>query len=90
MTTSPALIRYRARVAERRLLIDELRKRAGQIRELVGEFNHASTRDTYWRLRHFENEAWRCIGLLERLPEPKRPAKRKAKRAALRLVRGAS
>lgn len=90
--TTQAQIRYRARLAERRMLIDELRKRARQMSELVSEFSGANSEApaAYWRLRHFQTETERCVGLLERLPEPKKPAKRHRKAKVLRLVKGAT
>lgn len=88
--TSPALIRYRARAAERRFLIDELRKRRDQLDDLVREFNETDMQNTHIRLRRFRDEATRCITLLERLPEPKKPARRKRKARLLQLVKRTS
>lgn len=86
---SAAIIRYRARVSERALLLAEIRKRLDVLEGLMSAFNDESHRDTYWRLRWYRDETSRIVGAIKALPEPKRPVTRKRKAKALRLVREA-
>ena len=82
---SAATIRYRARVAERAFIREEIRKHWRLIDQLAGEFDG----DTALRLKRYSRAAERILGLIHDLPEPKRPAARKRKAKVLRIVRSA-
>jgi len=82
---SAAIIRYRARVAERAFIREEIRKHWRLLAQLAAEFDG----DTALRLKRYSRAADRIMDLIRELPEPKRPVIRKRKAKMLRLVREA-
>lgn len=86
---SAAIIRYRARVAERAFIREEIRKRIRMLDQLMREFDSDKDSNVYWRLRRYSIEAERISQLIDDLPAPRRPTVRKRKAKVLRLVRQA-
>lgn len=79
MKVSASVQKYRARMAERRAILDVLRRRRDQHDTTAGDLRRASNEPAAVIVDRYRTEVGRVIDLVRDLPEPPRPRRYRRK-----------